>query len=104
MTSKEIVTLINESKIIQDSSYDEQEFPEIIQTIIDQSKILTEGLDVDKHRWYETSITVYQYGNEIFGIQYVTDLFSEQSSFEDIYWTIYAYEMQEEKVISYKIK
>lgn len=65
-------------------------------------------LDVDKHRWYETSITVYKVptdeGDMFFGVRACTGIFSEDTGFEDICWEYSFFEMEEINKPIYVIK
>lgn len=67
---------------------------------------VAENLDVDKHRWYETSIIVYKVptddGEKFFGVRACTDLFSESSSYDDICWEMSFFEMAEKQETTYK--
>ena len=60
------------------------------------------GIDVDKHRLYETSIVVFKIITSredlYLGVHCVTDLFSEMSSWGDILWHYEFFEM--DKVVS----
>jgi hypothetical protein len=66
---------------------------------------VAEGLDVDKHRWYETSIIVFEVviglKRYFIGVRACTDLFSESSSWEDIFWQYNFFEMEEKRTITY---
>lgn len=64
-------------------------------------KIVAEGLDVDKHRWYETSITVIEIYGRLLGVRLVTDLFSESMSYSDVGWEPAFFEMVQVQVVSY---
>lgn len=68
-------------------------------------KKVKEGLEVDKHRWYETSIIVYKVatdeGDKFFGIRACTDIFGEESSYSDISWNPAYFEMIEKQEITY---
>jgi hypothetical protein len=65
-------------------------------------KPLAYGLDVDTHRWYETSISVISIYGRIMGIRHISNLFSESSEVEDCYVTMEFFEMEEIQVTSYK--
>lgn len=52
------------------------------------------NLDVDKHRWYETSITVIKINGGYIGIRLVSNLFSEVDSISDIEWSLIFMEME----------
>jgi len=62
------------------------------------------GLDVETHRWYETSMVVVKIFDRFLGIRYASNVFSEMQDWESCYVTIEFHEMEEIKVISYKIK
>ena len=97
-----IVEKINSLKLIQKKYWEDIEFPEEIQSVLDKCEIVETDLDVDKHRWYETSLVVYKLNDEYFGIRYVTDTFSESSSIEDMYWQICAIPMKQVQKITYE--
>jgi len=102
-TNKELVEHLNGLKIIQNSSWDECIPEEIWKEYFEgKHKTVDSGLDVDKHRWYETSIEVIEINGGFIGIHSVTDCFSEQSSIEDMFWTLSFFEMKEVKVTSYE--
>lgn len=104
MKLQELITKINELNLCQTEYPDEQEFNEEIDSELSNLKVVDSGLDVDKHRWYETSVTVYKHPEGFFGIRYVTDQFSEMSSIEDHYWDLKAFEMEEVSTVTYKVK
>lgn len=68
-------------------------------------KQVKSGLEVDKHRWYETSIIVYQIntddGIKFFGVRACTDIFGEESGYNDIMWGMVFFEMVEKQEITY---
>lgn len=65
-------------------------------------KQLKIGLDVDTHRWYETSISVVEIYGKPLGIRHITNLFSESTSCGDCHVTIEFFEMEEVVVKSYQ--
>ena len=91
------------------SNYSKQtDYPEdFLSPFIDKHKCVKvkENLDVDKHRWYETSIIVFKVdtdeGIKFFGTRACTFLFSEMSSIDDIGWTMNFFEMVEKQEITY---
>lgn len=99
MSIDEIINQINSKPIIQNTSYEDQEELEFIMPICQE----VAQLDVDKHRHYETSIVVYSYQGEFFGIRVITDMFSDMSSYDDMFWTIKAFRMKEVTIVSYEI-
>ena len=63
-----------------------------------------EDLDIDQHRWYATSISVYEIEGEYLGVEHVSVVFSESMNVEDCYHTLEFYKMKPKKEISFKIK
>jgi len=101
-TNKELVEYLNSLKILQKSSHDE-DIPEDIWNEYFDGNGVTGGLNINKHRWYETSIDVYKINDGFIGVNSVTDCFSEQSSIEDMFWTLDFFEMQEIMKPTYEI-
>lgn len=101
MTNKELVEKLNNLKILQTSSWDECIPEDIWNEYFENGKSITSGLDVDKHRWYETSTEVMKINDGFIGINSVTDCFSEQSSISDMFHTLNFFEMIEISIPSY---
>lgn len=99
---KEIIEELNNLKILQKSMDFLEDLPE---EVVDKyfEDYVTEGLEVDKHRWYETSLSVYKVEQGLIGVVSVTDLFSESSEVEDIFYTLQFHEVAEVPSITYKI-
>lgn len=97
---KEIIKMLNELDITQT----EMEFLEGLPEEIYKKYFTNEverDLDVDKHRWYETSVSVFETEQGYIGVRSVTDLFSEMSDISDICWTLRFFEMEEVQTITY---
>ena len=62
------------------------------------------NLDVDTHRWYETSTTVLKFEEGLMGVNYITNMFSESQDYEDCYHTMEFFEMEEFVTTSYRAK
>lgn len=83
----------------------EEEIPEEIweeYLLEDNLKEVDSGLDVDKHRWYEISTTVYEIFGRYLGVRMATDLFSEQMGYSDCSVTIEFFEMKLIQTITYQ--
>ncbi len=65
-------------------------------------KELKNGLDIDTHRWYETSIVVLEICGGLLGIRYITNIFSEQQDWEDCCVQIEFMEMKEVQTVTYE--
>lgn len=68
----------------------------------DNYKKVASGLEVIKHRWYETSTTVFKVHGGLLGVHCVTNIFSESMDWEDCYMTINFEEMKEVQTITYE--
>ena len=96
VTFEEAMTEINDKKFC--SLWDADEYLEYELEI----KALEEGLSVDKHRWYETSVSVYLVGDRFLGVRGISNCYSESSSAEDCCDTAEAFEMKEVKTVTYE--
>ncbi len=65
-------------------------------------KELKSGIEVETHRWYETSTTVIEICGGLLGITFITNMFSESQDYEDCYVTIEFSEMKQVQTISYE--
>lgn len=103
---KEIIDYLNSLKIRQTSlDVEEDNIPEdVYEKYFSNASCVASELDIDKHRWYETGITVWEIPQGLFGMRVITNLYSEQSEVGDIFWTIKFFEMEEYTTVSYKIK
>jgi len=102
-TNKELVEHLNSLQILQTHSWNKCIPKEIWNDYFeDKCEEIELGLDVDKHRWYELTTTVLQINNGFISVRSITDMFSEQSSFEDMYHHLEFFEMEEILIKSYK--
>ena len=46
-------------------------------------KIVSESIDVDRHRWYEVSTTVYKLEDGFVGVRGVSNIYAEDMDVED---------------------
>lgn len=67
-------------------------------------KVVAEDLDIDEHRWYETSITVVSVYGGLLGMRIVSKMYSESSDWSDIMWSMKFFEMVEVNRPTYIIK
>jgi hypothetical protein len=77
---------------------------ELYDTYFEPSETIEEETLTEKHRWYETAITVLKIFNRYLGIRYVSDLYSESMSYEDCFHTLKFFEVEPIQITSYKIK
>ena len=106
---KEIVKQLNNLKIVQKSIDFLEDLPQDIYERFFEGNEVDGELDVDKHRWYETSVSVFRIDDapispSYLGVRSVTDLFSEQSSVSDMFYTLEFFEMEPIITTTYKIK
>lgn len=101
----ELLKQLNDLKIIQTKMDWAENIPEDVwQKHFKEYKPLSDGLRVDTHRWYETSISVILIHDKFLGIRHISNVFSENSSCEDCYVTMEFFEMEEVTVKSYRIQ
>ena len=67
-------------------------------------EIVSEDIDVDRHRWYEISTTVYKVEDGYVGIRGISQIYSEYMSDKDCDYLCKAYEYEEVQTISYREK
>ena len=103
---KELVKMLNDLNLSQDSMDWAENIPfDIYNTLFkNKHQVVAYNLDIDKHRWYETSTVVVEINNCFLGISLVTDVFSEDMDVSDCGEEISFFEMEEIKITSYKKK
>lgn len=102
---EELLNKLKESNLSQ-SSYDWiDDIPEDIynEYLKDNHKEVASELDVDKHRWYETSITVIEVFGHYLGIRQISNMYSEMGDLDDICWSYNFLKMEQVQTITYKI-
>lgn len=109
MTITELVKELTNLKITQTQmDWEESMEMEDWERLIKGKLTLVEtGLDVDAHRWYEKSTSVYRYFEpngdiRLLGVSHVSNLFSESMDVEDCYAGMEFFEMVEVPSVTYK--
>lgn len=74
---------------------------DIREGMFQDKKPVEKGLDIDKHRWYETSIGVYEFDGRYLGVRSVTNIWGN-SDVEDIGHQYYFFEMKQVMEPTYK--
>lgn len=100
--STETIKELNELKITQNSSDWQEDLPENYASIF--TKAVETGCGVDKHRWYETVVDVFEYQDRFIGVRYINQLYSETSSISDICWQLAFVEMEAIPSVVYRTK
>ena len=100
MKVQELIDYVNSNKFhsiyeFEDSLTDKQ-FKEL--------KLISKSINVDKHRWYEVSTTIYKVEDGYVGVRGVTHLYSEDMTYSDCAYLCKASEYEEVQTISYRIK
>lgn len=67
-------------------------------------KELKSNLDVDTHRWYETSVSIIEIYGKLLGIRHVSNTFSESMMVDDCDVTLQFMEMEEFTTVDYREK
>jgi hypothetical protein len=80
-------------------------FDEIPFEVFDILKPVDSEIDTHSHRWYDTSISVYEVAeNEFLGVRSITSSKSESQEAVDCYVYLEFFEMQPIQVTSYKVR
>ena len=66
--------------------------------------LVKENINIDKHRWYETSISIFKCSDGLLGIRLPSQLYPESSEWSDLYSGIEFYEVEEVMEVAYKTK
>ncbi len=103
---KELIDRLNNLKIHQRSIDWMEDLPDDIYQEVFKGKYteVVDDLDVDTHRWYETSISVIGILDSYLGVRRVSNTFSESMCVDDVYHHLEFFEMKEVKTITYKQK
>lgn len=104
-TAHEAIKLINEKKIVQTEIelQEDENFYNLFDILVENGwEVLKEDQDVEKHRWYETSLIILRREDEYIGIRKIQDIFSESMPVEDVYHTIEAVEVEPVTTTVYK--
>lgn len=111
MSGKEFIKTLNDAKILQSFYFDDGICEgglseELLSEWIKQDpRLLEDGLNVDKHRWYEITTSYYKLiDGTIMGVNLVSQLYSESMSWEDAYHTLRFFEGEEVKIVTYQPK
>ena len=100
MTRKEFESMLKEFQSAETTQHDDSE---VYEKYFDRLKKVDSGLDVDTHRWYETSTTVYMIDDEWYmGVDEVTNVFSESMGIDDCGVNPVFFEMEAVASITYK--
>lgn len=100
---KDIVEQLNEAKILQISGdFMEDLTDELYENYFENSDVVAENLNIDKHRHYELATNVYSINGDLVGVEYIGDMFSESSEWEDCCHTLRFFEVEEVQTVTYK--
>ena len=66
--------------------------------------LVKDNVNIDKHRWYETSISIFKCSDGLLGIRLPSQLYSESSEWSDLYSGIEFYDVEEVMEVVYKTK
>jgi hypothetical protein len=92
----EMLKELQSSKIVQKGDWGESIPQDIWDRYIKGSdcKTVAHDIDIDRHRWYETSITVIEIFGRYLGIRSITNIYSEMSGYDDFMWEIAFFEVE----------
>ena len=75
-----------------------------LEELVEGAELVKEDVDIEKHRWYETSISIFKCSDGLLGIRLPSKLYSESSEWSDLYSGIEFYDVEEVKAVVYKTK
>ena len=103
---EELLNKLKESNLSQNSYNWIDGIPEDIynEYIKNNYKEVATELDVDKHRWNETSIVVIEIFGSYIGIRRISNMYSEMGDLDDICWYHKFLKMEQIQTVSYKIR
>lgn len=105
MKVKELAEYLNGLKITQKSGYLDDEFENSLPVHIYEKYFKNNEVDFDlylnKHRWYETSTTIYEIDGEYLGCIYVSKVYSESMDVGDVGHQLYFCEYEPIATITY---
>lgn len=101
----ELLGILQKLDIIQTSGDWSEDLPEDIWTewFKGSFKEVAHNLGVSTHRWFETSISVFEIHGGLLGIEYITNMFSESQMYEDCYCKIGFHEMKPIQTVTYVV-
>ena len=99
----ELLSKLQKMKITQTSCWEEDIPQEIWSEYFNNYSEVADRIDVDSHRWYETSITVIEILNGYLGIRHISNMASEESDFESCCVELQFYEMEKIEKPTYQI-
>ena len=99
MKVQELIDYVNSNGFY--SMYD---FEDFLTDRESELEIVSEDIDVDRHRWYEISTTVYKVEDGYVGIRGISQIYSEYMSDKDCDYLCEASEYEEVQTISYREK
>jgi len=99
---EETLKVLNNLNITQESIDWIEDLPEkVYEDYLEGVKTVAQNLDVDTHRWYETSIEVFEIDGRFIGVRKISNIFSEMSEVLDMYWTLEFFEMKPVETVTY---
>ena len=102
----EMLEVLNKKSITQET-YLEDFQCDLHQEIVDayfteEYDTVAKDIDIDRHRWYELSTTVFKFGDRFLGVRGVSNVFSENMGWGDCDISYDFFEMKEVYTIAYK--
>jgi hypothetical protein len=65
---------------------------------------VAENIDLDRHRWYELSTSIFKYEENYIGIRGVSNIYSESMAYDDVCYSTEAFEVELIPSVTYKRK
>lgn len=103
MEYKEFLEKLEASNIDQKTSEFTEDMPDELYELWESFDpgIVESDLEIEKHRWYEISTSVYEVDGNYFGVRGATQMYSESSMWSDLFVTWEVFEMKPIQTTTY---
>lgn len=66
-----------------------------LEELVEGAELVKEDVDIEKHRWYETSISTFKCSDGLLGIRLPSQLYSELLEWSSLYSGVKFYDVEE---------
>lgn len=104
MTVEEIIDYFNKKQIVQTSlDFTDDISEEDWDKYMFDANLVDDNISPDKHRWYQTSMTVFRIEDVYVGIRHIDTIFGEGITPEDCYHMLTFHKMERVVKYSYQV-
>ena len=101
---KDLVERLDDLDIRQEHMDPLEDIPDDIYYKYFKNAIKVKELDTSIYKWYETTTVVYKIQDHYIGIEYISNIYSENCDVSDIDFTLSFIEMKQEVTTTYVCK